>query len=151
MKTAKQIIIILLLSWGYSVGEPGAMFLTYSPGAFNNGIGEAGTGFASYDAYAAYYNPGAFTPQKSFEFHYSTYDTDWLSNSMSGIKLGYESQIISCQVSQKHDIYVSFINLVTTLKYPSGYNQLNGKSTGQTYAFGYRAYKVPINIVTMDA
>jgi len=55
----KSILLVLLFSNLFAVGEAGAIFLLISPGAGPQGTGEAQVAKAN-DAYASYYNPAGF-------------------------------------------------------------------------------------------
>ena len=52
----KKILLILILSYAYSVGEASAVFLLINPGAGPAGTGEAFVAKAD-DSYASFYNP----------------------------------------------------------------------------------------------
>ena len=51
------LIISILYSFIFSVGEAGAIFLLISPSPTMNGYGGSGVSSINYDAFSSYYNP----------------------------------------------------------------------------------------------
>lgn len=86
--------ILLSISFIFSVGEAGAVFLLISPSPIANGYGGSGASVPTFDIYSSFYNPAHSLIPLGASFQFSRMETAWLPNLADDLSLEYEVQSI---------------------------------------------------------
>jgi len=98
----KKILILLIITNLFAVGEAGAIFLLISPSATANGVGGSGVSNTTSDVYSSFFNPAHSYLPDGFSIETSNINVPWLTNladdisfSSRVIKLNYNGYYIT--------------------------------------------------------
>ncbi|MBT3932852.1 MAG: hypothetical protein HOF35_01215, partial [Bacteroidetes bacterium] len=150
------LLITLLFSRVFAVGESGAVFLLISPSPLLNGMGGVGAGYPVDDIFSSYYNPANSFAPTGLTYSYTKNSTIWLPNISDNIYLKYKIIKVSYRL-KKSPFYFTMTQFKTFIDLGSqaptnengtivGLSDANMKSTAISYSIGLNFRNFPLRV-----
>ena len=150
------LLITLLFSRVFAVGEAGAVFLLISPSPMLNGMGGVGAGYPVNDIFSSYYNPANSFAPIGLTYYATKNSTLWLPNISDNIYLKNKIIKVSYRL-KKSPFYYTLTQFKTFMDLGNqaltnengeivGLSDASMKSTSISYAFGMNFRNFPLRV-----